>query len=260
MFAGTKIVKSAFDLYEADSKRLIQHSNRVVSACERLLKADFSDAACEIEIKKINSPLAFSYGNAFGFKEEKIVRIQLYVDAPDTLFNSAFVSEWFHQTLSHEWHHGARALRNENGCGLTIGEALISEGLAVRYQEEFTGIHPWLRWPSVPTRFPAYVFTPMTPEQLQSFSQKIVPELSSLEDKKRDVRLYDDKQSEEYPHLCGYAFGDWIVGHYLYAHKTTATECVGLSADKIIGWFLEKASEPVRRAATNPPPSAHILG
>jgi hypothetical protein len=261
MFQRIDIRSPTLSLTKADAQALSFHCRRVIQACEKDLASDFSEAVCALTLKKTAPPYAWSYGDAFLFHDRKVVRVSLYAPSASFFLTAPFAACWLNQTLVHEWHHAARTLQGEYGGPRLIGETLVSEGLALRYQEEFTGLRPWLRWPAAPRRFPSSTFYPLPPATLRDVALRLHGELTSPETTDTpDLRLFGAKGNALYPPQCGYAFGDWLIGHYLHAKATTARDAVGVSGQAVLDWYRAHHAELIPSPLRRPPAAAYVYG
>ena len=115
-------------------------------------------------------------------------------------------------TLVHEFHHNMRWRRP--GYGTTLGQALVSEGLACLYEEEYSG------------KVPIYAEVNLSPEQIT-----------------RAQTLFDSKAyshaewffgAEGIERWFGYTYGYQLAKNYSKKVGKTAAELVAVSANLLL--------------------------
>ena len=133
-----------------------------------------------------------------GYAPEKGV-IYVTVD-PDHPTLQANPHQSLERMLSHELHHCARW--DGPGYGATLGEALVSEGLAGHFAQEVFGGEPE-PWESLPV------------STLRPHIQTAQAEWDSAS-YAHDAWFFG---SSGFPNALGYSLGYRMVGHYLAAHR-----------------------------------------
>lgn len=126
------------------------------------------------------------------------------------------IRQQFVSVLAHELHHTCR--EQGPGCGDTLLEMLVSEGLACHFEEEFTGIKSSV----IPKRFGE--------EKLKRLYRRVQKELYSKK-YNHDAWFFGDKK------LRIPAQGGYVLGYDLTAYaveKYSAAELVHWSAKDII--------------------------
>jgi hypothetical protein len=123
--------------------------------------------------------------------------------------------------LAHEWHHIARA--RGPGYGLTLGESLVSEGLAQCFEVE-------MGYP-----LPPYAVA-LDDETLGAFADSARDYLDE-EDYDHSAWFFGRADEPAFPSHGGYSLGYALVKAWLAQEHTTASAAVGVdSADVIEGW------------------------
>lgn len=135
-------------------------------------------------------------------------RVFLTLD-PDSPHLQRALPDTFTALLGHELHH---CLRHAGpGYGTTLGEVLVSEGLACQFEHELTG-------------------------QLPFYAQAAQQEMAGYWDTLNAAlqQPYDHARwffgGGDLPRHLGYALGRWRVERYLQRHGLTAAACGQLSA------------------------------
>lgn len=122
--------------------------------------------------------------------------IMLTLD-PDNPHLAANLGELLERVIAHELHHALRF--EEAGYGRTLGEAIVTEGLAGRFAQELYG-HDGEIWERAVSR-----------DELTAFAEQA-------------RRRFDDEDYDHFawffgtgdlPRWLGYTLGREIVGHYL---------------------------------------------
>ncbi len=106
-----------------------------------------------------------------------------------------------HHTLLHEFHHAIRW--RSVGYGETLGEALVTEGLADHFDVEMTGDLPQ-RWAEA-----------LSAEEIERMLERARPLLSKPYS---HHAWFFGSDVERLPKWGGYALGYFLVGKYLAAH------------------------------------------
>ena len=123
-------------------------------------------------------------------------------------------------SVAHELHHSSR-IRTGPGYGTTLGEAMVSEGLADHFSLELYPHTPLIPWDHA-----------LTSAQVKTMWRTARQELSTPH--------YDQAAwffGAGFPRWTGYTLGWQIVGRYLAKHHTTARASVKTSAWKILAGF-----------------------
>jgi Predicted Zn-dependent protease (DUF2268) len=130
---------------------------------------------------------------------------------------------WLPVLAAHELHHVSRSTRGA-GYGATLGEALVSEGLADHFAGEAYAEAPPRSW-----------IRPLTPEEERTWWQRARAELGS--------RAYDHAEwffgGLEIPESIGYRLGYQIVGAYLEQTGRTAADAFDVDAATVIAAYEE---------------------
>lgn len=116
------------------------------------------------------------------------------------------------KTILHELHHAARWQRV--GYGETLGEQIISEGMACLFEEEMTGDTP------------IYAKVKITKKDIES----VKGELSKTEFNKRKWFFGTDNNT---PRWFGYTYGYQLCKTYAKNNRLNASSMVGLVAESI---------------------------
>ena len=120
--------------------------------------------------------------------------------------------------FAHEVHHCMR--ERSVGYGRTLRTALVSEGLACRFEVEAMGHTP-------------FYATALTAEQISAMTQRMLPVL--------DAPWYNHpawffgSPAESIPRHCGYSVGFALVGQYLARHQLSASTAVSVPAEAFFG-------------------------
>lgn len=133
--------------------------------------------------------------------------------------------------LAHELHHAMRS--RGPGYGQTLGEALISEGLAQCYEEEI----------GCPTSNYATV---LTKDQLREFARRAMDEHSNSS-YDHSKWFYGKHGDPDFPWAGGYSLGYSLVSHWLKAEGRTASQAVVVAASSILPQafeLLERGYQP----------------
>lgn len=146
-------------------------------------------------------------------------RIHIAVDPQHSDFRSQLESI-FRRTLAHELHHCARW--SGPGYGQTLGEALISEGLACMFEVEVSNEPP-----------PFYACT-LNPEQLAFLLRRAEEELASRS-YNHAAWFYGDPDTGT-PRHAGYSMGYALVAKYKHAHGRPAAQLAGEPAATFLNY------------------------
>jgi uncharacterized protein YjaZ len=122
-------------------------------------------------------------------------------------------------TLAHEFHHCVRWAGP--GYGRTLGEALVTEGLACQFELSFRG-----------GQVPFYA-TALSPEQLVQF------EALALAQRQRTTYNHSDwffgSSEKGFPRHAGYALGHYIVGRHMAKEGRSAVSLAIEPAERFYG-------------------------
>ncbi|MXS17880.1 DUF2268 domain-containing putative Zn-dependent protease [Pseudomonas oryzihabitans] len=130
-------------------------------------------------------------------------RVFLTLDPDSPHLQQAFPDR-FTALLGHELHH---CLRHAGpGYGSTLGEVLVSEGLACQFEGELTGQLPFC--------------AQAAPQEMARYWDDLSAELHQPYD---HARWFFG--SGDLPRHLGYALGRWRVDRYLQRHGLTAAAC-----------------------------------
>lgn len=145
----------------------------------------------------------------------EVVYITIDPDHPN--FPSVLETE-FLATVGHELHHCAR--HTGPGYGHTLGEALVTEGLATNFEAELRG-----------GKAPFYACA-VQGADLESLAQRARPELRSS---KYDHRAwFFGSAARGFPRYSGYSLGFSIVAAYISRHATFASRLWELPAENVL--------------------------
>ena len=151
-----------------------------------------------------NSNIIDSLGiGAWTFSNDKASGVIFQLD-PNHLDIVANISKWQGRIIAHEFNHLARC----SFSGETLIDALVFEGLAVNYEENWGGKYQKSPWGNA-----------LKPKQLKIEWQKAQKELDSTLtlDNYRDWFF---GTSHGHPRWTGYALGAEIVRHYLKSNPS----------------------------------------
>lgn len=117
------------------------------------------------------------------------------------------------ETLLHEIHHCMRW--RDPGYGETLGEAMISEGMACLYEEEYSG------------KPPIYATVDISTKE-REHAKKLINDSS-----------YDHSEwffgTKNIPRWFGYTYGYQLCKEYAVKHKTNSKDMINQSAKEILG-------------------------
>jgi uncharacterized protein YjaZ len=195
--------------------------NAVVDAIRTQTNKAIELAQTKIQLSDVD--IIFSYNPAetvphlgFGGYTPDAHTVQISVDTDNTELVHALDEELVH-TLLHEFHHAMRWC--SVGYGETLGEALVTEGLADHFSVEATGGAPSL-W-------------------TQGFSNEELEALLVCARAEFDKTDYSHEDwffgGNGLPKWGGYALGYFIVGKYLAEHPgVTAASLCNVEAREIL--------------------------
>ncbi|MGE0109767.1 MAG: DUF2268 domain-containing putative Zn-dependent protease [Bdellovibrionales bacterium] len=211
---------------------------------------------------------AYEYNQTKGAEQRYPVSLFCFINSLHDLESPALQAQ-IHRTFAHELHHAVRG-DSQYGYGPTLGEAMISEGLAQRFEfeiaqsEQNKSIHPTFQ-PQDLVPSPALE---LQGRGLECFSERMLPKLCTYEltrekgvtitrngekitiRKKRegfagDPRLMGrnpeyckrKRQHLAYPFLCGYSLGYHIAASWLTLNNTTAAQEVACDPSPTLNWW-----------------------
>jgi uncharacterized protein YjaZ len=155
--------------------------------------------------------------------------VTIYVDPENENFRASLEKGEFAPTLAHELHHALRI--GTCGYGTTLGESLVTEGLADAFSQELTGCDD--------------------PMWTQALGEAEWPEMLDRAEKELDSTTYDHAQwfygTGALPRWAGYAIGYRLVQRYKQAVPgARAGALVGTIAAEIIeqAWPLLRSNSP----------------
>jgi hypothetical protein len=154
-----------------------------------------------------------------GFTDESgDVRIAIDVERRDLRES---LETWVPAMVAHELHHSSR-IRTGPGYGATLGEALVSEGLADHFASQVFPHTPPQPWDHALTNSQEHALWRLARREL-------------------NVRTYNHFEwflgGGSIAHWAGYTLGYDIVGRYLREHHQSASDAVAVSAAKVISSF-----------------------
>jgi uncharacterized protein YjaZ len=133
---------------------------------------------------------------------------------------------WIPDTVAHELHHSSR-IRMGPGYGVTLGQAMVSEGLADRFSYEVfphTPPHPWDH--------------ALTKAQERSAWRQARPLLSE--------RDYGHSEwffgTGAVPRWAGFTLGYELVGRYLTEHRQSPSDAVTTPASRVLASLRSRGS------------------
>ena len=144
-------------------------------------------------------------------------RVEIYMDTSKVNFARLFTAQ-FPVTLAHELHHAVRW--KTVGYGTTLGEALVTEGLAMHFEAEVfpEDLSPWAK--------------ALDEKQDKGLWPRVQKELTK---KGYDHNAwFFGSHRKNIPHWAGYRIGYRLVGQYLSETGKLASECVGVTAAKVL--------------------------
>ncbi len=122
------------------------------------------------------------------------------------------------RTLAHELHHTIRWI--DPGYGQTLGEALVTEGLAANFELEVFGKKPNM-WDLA-----------VRGKKLQQLYQRATRELRSSQYNHNEWFFGSERRN--IPRWAGYALGFHIVQRFLSTHRQLPSDLVQTKSHKII--------------------------
>jgi hypothetical protein len=118
------------------------------------------------------------------------------------------VHDWLPGNLAHELHH-SRRIRAGPGYGMTVGESIVTEGLAVAFEREAFPAAPLSPW--------GRAIDPATQHRIWPLAQSAW----STPDTALDHQRWFFGTTSEVPRWTGYTLGLEIVTSYLRSHPDT---------------------------------------
>jgi uncharacterized protein YjaZ len=143
--------------------------------------------------------------------------IRLWFDPNHATLSQSF-EKAFLGTFAHELHHCMRA--RGPGYGKTLGEALITEGLACHFEASVT-------------QAPPFYAIALSAAQLAELRARATRELGSRE--YNHPAWFFGSKVDGLPRHGGYSLGYAIVGDYLARHQRSAAELWNESAQSFYG-------------------------
>ena len=169
--------------------------------------------------------------------------LSITLDPDNPAFAASLAAGEFSRTLAHEVHHCLRY--DAVGYGRTLGEALVSEGLADHFDREAHGGtgQPW--------------DDALAPEQWAGVLARMEPKLSAPDYSfaEHAAWFFGRRGDSPIPRWTGYTVGFHLVGAYLHAHpdarpsRMASTPAAEVLAD---AWPRLKTAEGAS-SATRPP-------
>jgi hypothetical protein len=155
-----------------------------------------------------------------GFADPRTGNVTLSVD-PSRVDLRHVLETWIPDTVAHELHHSSR-VRVGPGYGVTLGQAIVSEGLADRFSYEVFPHTPPKPWDHALTKAQEHTFwlqaRPLLNSRGYSFSDWFFG-------------------SGGKPRWGGFTLGYDITGRYLTEHHQTPSDAVTTPAAKILASF-----------------------
>lgn len=168
-----------------------------------------------LDIVFMHAPRATIPEEHIGGRSTSSSHIFVYLDAKYPELNRV-IKEELKKTLAHEYHHACRW--KTVGYGQTLGEALITEGLADHFtQEVFKCAIP--RWSSA-----------LSQNDLEKYKKEALLEINSY-DYNHVAWFFGDKKI---PRWAGYSLGYEIVRSYMQKNSTASAAKMADTPAKII--------------------------
>ena len=206
------------------------NSSKKLSAIESLIHQQFKISVDQIQniLQVENVDVVVKAGSAvlpetgFGGYSPSEDIAYITIDTDNKFLLKTFNSE-FLVTLGHELHHCAR--HKHVGYGLTLGEALISEGLACKFETEL-----------ISNKVPLYANV-LSKEQIENFFIKAKLELLSS--------CYDHRAwffgSNSIPRHAGYSLGYKLAKDCVDLFELPASKLVNKSAQACFEMLANKS-------------------
>lgn len=129
----------------------------------------------------------------------------------------------FSAVVTHEWHHVCR--HRGPGYGKTLGERLVSEGLALRFEEQ-CGFPP----------FPEVSFW-RSKANISDLTARALPLLDVLPDSNRNFNVAKAAEGRSFFSGDIYDLGPVIVERFLSARNLTPSQAVDIDAQEILNYW-----------------------
>lgn len=156
--------------------------------------------------------------------------------------------------IRHERHHAERDDLLEAGCDATLGELVLTEGLAICFQIEKTGREIII---DIPHCLSSALKHPSFPSYMKS-----MPSLfdEPLRTDCLDPRFFGEEGNVFYPPNCGYCYGFLVCSGWLKSFGLKASEQAGADPLAIWKWWRSGSLEPFQRPLSNrlTPPSSPL--
>lgn len=191
-------------------KRIVVEFNNAVNQVKYLMPVNHVDV-----VIRASSQVIPETGIAGYCPQDDLVYVS--IDPNNTNLLKKF-SEEFTATLAHELHHSIRW--KEVGYGTTLGEALVSEGLACCFEAELRTLAP-----------PLYAIA-VNQDELPQIWKRARNELSS--DTYDHFAWFLGKPSRSIPRYAGYSLGYQIVLDYIRSFDIPASKLFGVEASLIL--------------------------
>lgn len=156
-----------------------------------------------------------------GFTNPENGDVSIWIDAHPPRGLRTALTTWIPATVAHELHHSSR-IRTGPGYGVSLAEALVSEGLADHFAEEAFPKTPPQRWD--------HALTKAQERSLWSIARRQLNNPSGYD----HIAWFFG--SGDTPHWAGYTLGYDIVGRYL-DHRRSASDAVAVRAAKVFQRF-----------------------
>jgi uncharacterized protein YjaZ len=143
--------------------------------------------------------------------------VYITIDPNHSNFPGVLGTEFF-ATLGHELHHCAR--HTGPGYGRTLGEALVTEGLATNFEAELHG-----------GKAPFYACA-VRGADLESLAQRARRELQSSNYDHR--AWFFGSAAKGFPRYSGYSLGFSIVAAYISRHALFASQLCAIPAENVL--------------------------
>lgn len=216
------VLNAAKKLKEWEVQSILETAKESIKVTEALLGEQNVDMVIQTVTGKFSTELPVS-GYAPEAHATYITLDMQYLNCADVAWKQVLA-----RTVAHELHHNKR-WEKPSGYGETLGEALVSEGLAQAFEME-SGHKPH-----------RYSLN-LTESELGAASERARAQINS---KNYDHRAWffgtekTPEAKEKFKHWTGYSLGYSIVSKWLANNHTTASKEFGVAAEDILRPWIE---------------------
>jgi uncharacterized protein YjaZ len=146
----------------------------------------------------------------------------------------------FSAVIAHECHHVCR--HGGPGYGETLGEQLVSEGLAITFEEE-------CGYPI----FPEYAAS-RSEANIHDLTTLALPLLNCLPDQNRQFNVVHDGHEKSFPSWGIYALGPIISGTFLSVRHLAPSQAANIDAQEVLRTWKDTIIQPI----TDRPTRLHL--